>query len=53
MIDNILDTYKDLVEESIKIDNRLYERKVKRGGWVGSTGNTSKGSGYSSNKGSY
>ena len=41
MIDNIPATYQALVEESIKIDNRLYERRIERGGWVGkNTNNT-------------
>ena len=35
MIDDVPDTYKELVAESIKIDNRLYERKIERGGWTG------------------
>jgi hypothetical protein len=37
MIDGAPDTYKELVDESIKIDNRLYERRLERGsgGWAG------------------
>ncbi|KAL9099177.1 MAG: hypothetical protein Q9187_009535, partial [Circinaria calcarea] len=31
-IDDVPETYKGLVEESIKIDNRLHERKIERGG---------------------
>jgi hypothetical protein len=50
MIDNVPETYKDLVEESIKIDNRLYERKVERGGWSGGTSNSHTKSGYGNNK---
>jgi hypothetical protein len=42
MIDDIPNTYNKLVEELIKINNRLYERKIERGGWVGNLG------GYSS-----
>ena len=40
MIDNIPATYQALVEESIKIDNRLYERRIERGGWVGKNTNS-------------
>ena len=35
MIDNVPVIYKELVNESIKINNRLYERRIKRGGWTG------------------
>jgi hypothetical protein len=35
MINEIPDQYKDLVDKSIEIDNRLYERKMEKGGWVG------------------
>ena len=34
MIDNISATYKELIDELIKINNRLYEKRIKRGGWV-------------------
>jgi hypothetical protein len=43
MIDNIPATYQALVDESIKIDNRLYERRIERGGWVG---RSTSGTGY-------
>jgi hypothetical protein len=49
MIDNVPNTYGKLVEESIKIDNRLYERKIERGGWTGGNG----GKGYSGKGGGY
>ena len=29
------DTYQDMIDESLKIDNRLYERRIERGGWTG------------------
>ena len=32
MIDNIPAIYKELVDEFIKINNRLHERQIKRGG---------------------
>ena len=35
MINEIPEQYKELVDKSIEIDNRLYERRMEKGGWAG------------------
>ena len=34
IINNIPATYTELIKEFIKINNRLHERRIERGGWT-------------------